>query len=58
MELAVITLLALACSTAISRKLPIDGMLPRVVHSAQFNPDENRPRPGQEPARPSRLHAG
>jgi hypothetical protein len=55
MELAVIILFALACSTAMSivafmagrcgRKLPIDGMLPRVVHSARFNPATDRQHP-------------
>jgi hypothetical protein len=55
MELAVITLIALACSTVMSilafmigrcgRKLPIDGMLPRVVCSARFSPVADRPRP-------------
>ena len=63
MELAVITLIALACSTAMSilafmigrcgRKLPIDGMLPRVAYSARFSPVADRPRPAPEPARPS-----
>jgi hypothetical protein len=63
MELAVIILFALASSTAMSilafmigrcaRELPIDGMLPRVVHSARFSPDNDRPRPAPEPARPS-----
>jgi hypothetical protein len=62
MELAVITLIALACSTAMStlafmigrcgRKLPIDGMLPRVAYSARFTPEADRPRPAPEPARP------
>jgi hypothetical protein len=28
------------------RKLPIDGMLPRVVYSARFTPEADRPRPG------------
>jgi hypothetical protein len=63
MELAVIALFSLACSAAMSilafmigrcsRKLPIDGMLPRVVHSARFSPEKNRPHPAPEPARPS-----
>jgi len=54
MELAVIIVFALACSTAASvlafmvgrcgRKLPIDGVLPRVVHSARFPPEKDRPR--------------
>jgi len=63
MELAVIILLALACSTAMSilafmigrcgRKLPIDEMLPRVVHGARFSPEKDGPRPAPEPARPN-----
>ena len=61
MELAVITLIALACTITMSvpafmvgrcaRKLPIDGMLPRVVRSAQFSPGEDKPHPVQEPAK-------
>jgi hypothetical protein len=63
MELAVVTLIALACSAAMSvlafmigrcgRRLPIDGALPRVVHSARFGlkAEELCPAPG--PARPS-----
>jgi hypothetical protein len=53
MELAFIILLALASSTAMSvlafmvgrcgRKLPIDGMLPHVVHCARFGPEAERP---------------
>lgn len=56
MELAVITLIALACSTVMSilafmigrcgRKLPIDGMLPRVVCIARFSPEAGGARPG------------
>ena len=67
MELAVITLLALACTAVMSvlafmigrcgRKLPIDGMLPRVVHSARFSPEKDRPRSAPEPARPSWPHS-
>ncbi len=67
MELAVIALSAVACSAAMSilafmvgrcgRKLPIDGMLPRVVHSARFGPDRNRPHPAPEPATPRWPHA-
>ena len=63
MELALISLIAVACSTAMSilafmigrcgRKLPIDGMLPRVVYSARFSPETDRPRPAPEPPRPS-----
>jgi hypothetical protein len=68
MELAVIIIFALACSTAMSilafrvgrcgRKLPIDGMLPRVVHSARFPPEKGRAHPAPEPARPDWPHAG
>jgi hypothetical protein len=63
MEFAVIILVALACSTAMSilafmvgrcgRGLPIDEMLPRVVHSARFSPEKERPRTAPEPARPN-----
>ena len=63
MELAVIILVALACSATMSilafmvgrcvRKLPIDGMLPRVAHSARFSPEKNGPRPASQPARPA-----
>jgi hypothetical protein len=63
MELAVIALLALVCSAVMSilafmvgrcgRKLPIDGMLPRVVHSARFSPEKDESRPAPEPARPT-----
>lgn len=55
MELAVVILAALVCSAAMSilafmvgrcgRKLPIDGMLPRVVYSARFSAEKDRPRP-------------
>jgi hypothetical protein len=63
MELAVIIAFALACSAAMSivafmvgrcgRKLPIDGMLPRVVHSARFSPGKDRPQYAPEPSGPS-----
>jgi hypothetical protein len=63
MELAIIILVALACSAATSilgfmvgrcgTKLPIDGMLPRVVHSTRFDPGNDTPRPAPEPPRPS-----
>jgi len=63
MELAVITLATFASSTAMSilafmvgrcgRKLPIDGMLPRVVYSARFSPEKDGPRLVPEPARPN-----
>jgi hypothetical protein len=68
MELAAIALYALACSAAMSilafmvgrcgRKLPIDGMLPRVVHTARFSPGKDGPHPAPEPARPHWPHAG
>jgi hypothetical protein len=67
MELAVITLIALTCSTAMSilafmvgrcaRKLPVDGMLPRVVHSARFSSDKDRARSAPEPAESGWSHA-
>lgn len=63
MELAVIVLSALTCSVVMSilaftigrcgRKLPIDGMLPRVVHSARFSPEKDTQPPTPEPARPT-----
>jgi hypothetical protein len=59
MQLAIISLIALACATAMSalaymigrcgRKLPIDGMLPRVVYSARFTPGQ--PDRDSEPTR-------
>jgi hypothetical protein len=68
MELAAIALYALACSAAMSilafmvgrcgRKLPIDGMLPRVVHSARFSPDKEGLHPAPELARPDWPHVG
>jgi hypothetical protein len=67
MEVAVIILVALACSAAMSllafmvgrcgRKLPIDGMLPRIVYSTRFNPEEDRPRL-PDPAGPNWPNAG
>jgi hypothetical protein len=67
MELAVIILFALACSTVMSilafmigrcaKKLPIDESLPRIVRSARFSPDNDRPRRTPEPARPRWPHA-
>jgi len=58
MDLALITIFALACSTTMSilafmigrsaRKLPIDGTLPRIVHSARFSPERNTPHPAPE----------
>jgi hypothetical protein len=66
-ELAVIALLALACSAVISilafmigrcaRKLPIDGMLPPVVHTARFSPEKDKSLPAPEPTRPTWPHA-
>lgn len=68
MELAVFTLVALVCSTAMSflafmvgrcgRKLPVDGMLPRVVHSARFSHEKDRPCRAPEPARPGWPYPG
>lgn len=68
MGLAVIILVALVCSTAMSilafmvgrcgRKLPVDGMLPRVVHSARFSPEKDKPCPAPEPTRPSWPYPG
>jgi hypothetical protein len=68
MELTVIILVAVACSTAMSilafmvgrcsRKLPIDEMLPRVIHSARFSPERGHAAPAAEPTRPSWPHAG
>ena len=62
MELAVITVIALACATTMSvlafmigrcgRKLPIDGILPRVVYSARFGPETGQPPLAPEPAKP------
>jgi hypothetical protein len=53
MDLAVITIFALMSSTAMSilafmigrcaRRLPIDGMLPRVVRAARFGPKTDSP---------------
>jgi hypothetical protein len=67
MELAAITFFALACSAVMSvlafmigrcaRKLPIDGMLPPVVHRARLSPDKDRPRPAEEPTGPAWPHA-
>jgi hypothetical protein len=63
MQVAIIPLIAFACATAMSalaymvgrcgRKLPIDGMLPRVVYSARFSPEPEGPGAEPEPARPS-----
>ena len=68
MELTAIIAFALACSTAMSvlafmvgrcgKKLPIDGMLPRVVHSARFSPEKDRPRHAPEPSRPDWPQVG
>ena len=61
MEVAVIILVAIACSTAMSllafmvgrcgRKLPIDGMLPRIAYSARFSPEDGPRLP--DPTRPN-----
>ncbi|HTU72083.1 MAG TPA: hypothetical protein VMG38_01060 [Trebonia sp.] len=68
MELAGITFFALASSAVMSvlafmigrcgRKLPIDGMLPRVVHSARAGLDEDGPCPVAELARPGPAWPG
>ena len=68
MGLAVIILIALTCSTAMSilafmvgrcgRRLPVDGMLPRVVHSARFSPDKDGAHCAPEPAESNRSRAG
>lgn len=60
MELAVIALSALVCAAVMSilafmigrcgRKLPIDAMLPRVVHSARFTPAQDPPCPAAKPS--------
>jgi hypothetical protein len=67
MELTITIVFAVACSTVMSivafmvgrcgRKLPIDGMLPRVVHSARFSPEKDRPPYAPEPSEP-RLAPG
>jgi len=54
MVIVLYTLLLLGCSTVLSvvaflvgrygRKLPIDDMLPRVLHTARFEPEDDRPR--------------
>jgi hypothetical protein len=51
MFIVIYTLLLLACSTALSvvtflvgrcgRRLPLDGTLPRVVHSARFDREDD-----------------
>ena len=66
MEIAVITLIALACTIIMSvlafmvgrcaRKLPIDGMLPRVVRSAQFSLGEDGPHAALKPAKSDRAY--
>lgn len=66
MELAVITLVALTCSITMSvlafmvgrcaRRLPIDGMLPRVVRSTRFSPGEAMPPPRRMPQDPTGAH--
>lgn len=67
MDLVIITCFAFACSAAMSivafmvgrcgKRLPVDGMLPRVVHSARFGPEKDgRTRP--EPIEPNWPHTG
>jgi hypothetical protein len=68
MEPAVIILIALACSTAMSilafmvgrcgRKLPIDEMLPRVAFGPRFSPEADRPHPCPNPRDTNWPHAG
>jgi hypothetical protein len=67
MALAIITFFAFVCSAAMSivafmvgrcgRKLPVDGMLPRVVHSARFSQEGDTPPTIPEPVEPSWPHA-
>jgi hypothetical protein len=50
MDIAIYAFFTIACSISLSavaflvgrcgRRLPIDGMLPRVVHSARFGPQD------------------
>ena len=68
MDLVVITFFAMACSAAMSivafmvgrcgRRLPVDGMLPRVVHSARFSQEKDASYPMPEPAEPRWPHLG
>jgi len=68
MDLVIITFFALACSAAMSivafmvgrcgKRLPVDGMLPRVVHSARFGQEKDGPPPMPEPVEPGWPHAG
>jgi hypothetical protein len=68
MEIALVILSALSGSAAMSilafmvgrcgRRLPIDGMLPRVVHSARFSPKKDTPSTAPEPARPTWPYDG
>jgi hypothetical protein len=67
MDLAIITFSAFACSAAMSivafmvgrcsRRLPVDGMLPRVVHSARFGQEKGGPPSMPEPEEPNWPHA-
>jgi hypothetical protein len=66
MDLVIIIFFALACSGVMSviafmagrcgRRLPIDGMLPRVVHSARFGQEKDGPPPMPEPMEHSWPH--
>jgi hypothetical protein len=66
MDFVVITFLGFACLAAISivafmvgrcsRRLPVDAMLPRVVHTARFGDEEGGPLM-PEPAEPHWPHA-
>ena len=68
MEFVLIILIALSGSASMSilafmvgrcgRKLPVDGMLPLVVRSARFSPENDRPPPAPEPEGPSWPHSG
>jgi hypothetical protein len=66
MDLVVFTFFALTCSAAMSivafmigrcgRRFPVDGMLPRVVHSARFGQQEDG-HSMPEPTEPHWPHA-
>jgi hypothetical protein len=68
MVIVIYTLLLLGCSAVLSavsflagrcgRRLPIDGLLPRVVHSARFDPPDDCPDTGAASARPKWPHGG
>lgn len=66
MDFVIFTFFGFACSAVMSivafmagrcsRRLPVDGMLPRVVHSARFGEEKDGP-PVPEPAEPNWPHA-